>query len=210
MVALASGERAWPRMCRGVGFIAALSIFAVIYSPVLALGGAARNFDEYLHYAPQPIDILNVGKNNLVWSGMIRALHLIPDDQLGFGELSIALTPLVLFLLLASAIISLRPGFWPADISGRTSRAVVIASASVCALFFVVTVQINHHSIISPSLRCFAGANAIRVGYRAMIVANLFAVTAIAPTSNKPFELLREPRTMWSLVGLGVLVPSFH
>jgi hypothetical protein len=189
-----------------VGFIAALSIFAVIYLPVLALGGAARNFDEYLHYAPQPIDILNVGKNNLVWSGMIRALHLVPDDRLRFGELSIALTPLVLFLLLASAIISLRPGFWPADVSGRISRAVVIASATVCALVFVVTVQINHASLFRFLYAILPGANAIRVGYRAMIVANLFAVTAIFPTCQRTFRILRESRTMWSLVGSGVLV----
>jgi hypothetical protein len=189
-----------------VGFIAALSIFAVIYSPVLALGGAARNFDEYLHYAPQPIDILNVGENNLVWSGMIRALHLIPDAQLGFNELSIALTPVLQILLLASALISFRPGFWRADVSGRISRAVVIASASVCALVFVVTVQINHESLFHLLYVFLPGANAIRVGYRAMIVANLFAVTAISLTCQQAFRTLRESRTMWSLVGSGVLM----
>jgi hypothetical protein len=189
-----------------VGFTAALSIFAVIYSPVLALGAATRNFDEYLHYAPQPIDILNVGENNLVWSGMIRALHLIPDDRLGFNELSIALTPVVQILLLASALISSRPGFWPADVSGRISRAVVIASASACALVFVVTVQINHESLFHLFYGVLPGANAIRVGYRAMIVANLFAVTAISLACQQAFRTLRESRTNWSLVGSGVLI----
>ena len=188
----------------GVGFVAALSLFAVIYAPVLALG-AARNFDEFLHYAPQPIDIVNVGKNNLVWSGLIRALHLIPDDQLGFGELSIALTPFVQILLLASAILSYRSGFWPAD-SGRISRAVVIASASVCALFFVVTVQINHHSLFHLLYVVLPGASAIRVGYRGMVVANLFAVTAIALTFHQAFRTLRQTRTMRNRIGLGVLM----
>ena len=139
-----------------VGFVAALSLFAVIYAPVLALG-AARNFDEFLHYAPQPIDIVNVGKNNLVWSGLIRALHLIPDDELGFGELSTALTPLVQILLLASAILSYQPGFWAADARGRIFprgrdrerkclRSVLRCHGPDQPSFF-----------ISPSLRCVAG-----------------------------------------------------
>jgi hypothetical protein len=146
-----------------------------------------------------------VGKNNLVWSGLIRALHLIPDDQLGFGELSIALTPFVQILLLASAILSYRSGFWPAD-SGRISRAVVIASASVCALFFVVTVQINHHSLFHLLYVVLPGASAIRVGYRGMVVANLFAVTAIALTFHQAFRTLRQTRTMRNRIGLGVLM----
>jgi hypothetical protein len=188
-----------------VGFVAALSLFAVIYAPVLALG-AARNFDEFLHYAPQPIDIVNVGKNNLVWSGLIRALHLIPDDELGFGELSTALTPLVQILLLASAILSYQPGFWAADARGRIFPAVVIASVSVCALFFVVTVQINHHSLFHLLYVVLPGASAIRVGYRAMVVANLFAVTAIALTFHQGLRTLREWRTTRSRIWLGVLM----
>ncbi len=188
-----------------IGFLGALSIFAVIYAPVLALG-AERNFDEYLHYAQHPIDIVNVGNDNLVWSELIRALRLIPDNQLGFGEVSIALTPIVQFLLLASAILSHRPRFWPADAGGRISRAIVIASASVCALLFVVTVQTHHQSLFRLLYVALPGANAIRVGYRAMIVANLFAMTAIALTFHQAFRTLQEPRTRRSIVGLCVLI----
>jgi hypothetical protein len=175
----------------------------VIYAPVLALG-AARNFDEFLHYAPQLTDTVNVGKNNLVWSGLIRALHLIPDEQLAFGELSLALTPLVQILLLASAVLSYRPVFWAADVRGRIFRAVVIASASVCALFFVVTVQINHHSLFYLLYVVLPGASAIRVGYRAMVVANVFAATAIALTFHQAVQILREPGTMRNRIGIGI------
>jgi hypothetical protein len=206
--------RAWwrphPRRVVGLGcvasvsFIVAVSLFAVIYAPVLALG-AARNFDEYLHYAPQPIDILNVGKNNLVWSGLIRRVHLIPDGQLGFNELSIALTPVIQILLVASAIISFRPRFWSADATGRVSRAVVVASAGVCALVFIVIVKINRDSLFHLLYVVLPGANAIRVGNRAMIIANLFAVTAISLTCQQAFRLVQEPHIIRSLIRSSVL-----
>ena len=59
-----------------LSFLAALSIFVAIYGPVLAIG-TARSFGEYLFYAPRPVDIVNVGMKNLVWSGRIRTLGLM-------------------------------------------------------------------------------------------------------------------------------------
>lgn len=53
-----------------VTFLGALSIFLIIYVPVLATG-AGRTFGEYLSYAPSPIDIINVGTKNFIWSGVI-------------------------------------------------------------------------------------------------------------------------------------------
>ncbi len=178
----------------GLTFAAALSIFVVIYAPVLA-AGAGRDFGEYLLYAPHPIDIINVGMANLVWSGLIRELHLVPDGYLGFGEVSIALTPAVQFLLLVSAILALQPRYWPATSSGRISRAFVIAGASVCIVFYFVTIQTHHHSLFRLLYAIVPGAKAIRVGYRGMVVANLFAVTAIGLAFDRLIRLsLREPR----------------
>ena len=179
-----------------LGLVAALSIFAAIYAPVLALG-FARSFGEYLNYAPRPIDIVNVGTDNLVWSGLIRSLHLIRDDRLDFNEVSIALTPLVQVLLLASAILASRPRFWPAGDIGRISRAVVIASATVCALFYLVTIKTHNFSLFYFLYAIVPGANAIRAGYRCMLVADLFAVTAIGLTFDRLVRLsLAEPRPL--------------
>ncbi len=90
-----------------LGFIVALSVFVIIYAPVLATG-AEREFAAYLNDAPRPIDIVNVGTNNAIWSGLIRSLHLIHDDRLANPEVSIALTPVVQVQLLASAILAIR------------------------------------------------------------------------------------------------------
>lgn len=112
--------KAWwrerPRSVLGLGlaaslsFVAALSIFAAIHGPVPA-AGAAWNFADYLIYAPTPIDLVNVGRQNLVWSGLIRSLHLIRDSRLDNGEVSVALTPVVQILLTSSAVLAFRPGF---------------------------------------------------------------------------------------------------
>jgi hypothetical protein len=162
-----------------LGFVAALSIFAVIYVPVLEMG-VRRSFEEYLLYAPKANDIINVGNANLVWAKFIRATGLISDDQLNNREVSIALTPTVQILLVASAIIAFRPRFWPANDLARLSRAFVIASASVCVLFYLVTIKVGNFSLFHVLYAIVPGANAIRAGYRAMVVANLFGATAMA------------------------------
>ena len=176
-----------------VSFLAALSIFAAIYGPVLATG-AARSFSDYLIYAPTPIDLVNVGRQNLVWSGLIRGLHLIRDNRLDNGEVSIALTPVVQILVASSAVLALRPGFWLANDAGRLSRALVIAAAVVSVLFYLLTVKTHNHSLFRVLYDVVPGANAIRVGYRGMVVANLFAVMAIGLTFDRVIRLaLQEP-----------------
>jgi hypothetical protein len=191
-----------PRRVLGLGlvaslsFLAALSIFVAIYAPVLALG-ARRGFDEYLYFAPRPYDIVNVGGSNLIWGELIRALPAIQNAPHPMEERWIAPTPIIQILLLASAVLAFRPGFWPADSSGRISRALVSAGASVCLLFFVLTVSIGSLSFFYVLYAVVPGANAIRVGYRAMVVANLFAVAAIGLTFDRVLRAtLQQPRTL--------------
>src|SRR5208282_6568066 len=133
-------------LAASLSFLAALSIFAAIYGPVLATG-VARGFGDYLIYAATPVDIINVGSQNLVWSDLIRSLHLIGDNRLGYGEVSIALTPVVQILLVSSAVLAFRSGFWPSNDVDRISRAFVIAGASVCALFYLLTIKVGNFSL---------------------------------------------------------------
>lgn len=179
-----------------LSFLAALSIFATIYVPVLAAGGT-RNFNEYLVFAPTPIDIVNVGSENLVWSGLIHWLHLIRDDRLDFTEVSIALTPTVQLLLVVSVILAIRSGFWPNDKRGRISRAFVVGGVSVCALFYLLTIKTHNVSLFHVLYAVVPGAKAIRVGYRGMVVANLFAATAIGLTFSRIVRLAwHEPKPL--------------
>ncbi len=192
-------------LAASIGFLAALSIFAAIYGPVLATG-AARGFSDYLIYAPTPVDLVNVGKQNLVWSGLIRVLHLIRDNRLDNGEVSIALTPVVQILVVSSAVLAFRPGLWPADNAGRISRALVAASAVVCVLFYLLTVKTHNHSLFRVLYDVVPGAKAIRVGFRGMVVANLFAVMAIGLAFDRIIRLaLQEPHRSMRLARLGAV-----
>jgi hypothetical protein len=216
---------AWPQLCawwkkdpahlRALGlaavsgFLATIWIFAVIYAPVLATG-AHRGFDEYLIFAPTPIDIVNVGLENLVWSRLIRLLHLIRDNRLGFGEVSIALTPTIQLLLLSSAVLAFRPGFWPPDDAGRIRRGLVVASASVCVLFYFLTIKTHGLSLFRVLYAILPGASVIRVGYRSMVVANVFAAMAIGLTFDRIIRLAlsthREKRLRLGVVSAAVCV----
>jgi len=192
-----------------LGFAAALSIFVVIYGPVLVTG-AGRDFGEYLIYSPRPYDVLNVGMENLVWSKLIRALPFIHLDHLGNGELWIAMTPMLQILLVASAVLAWRPQFWPRNAAGRRSRAFVIGGACVCFLFFIFIVSVGDFSLFRVLYAVVPGANAIRAGYRGMIIANLFAVTAVGLTFDRliRLSLQRAPglRRAVSLTGLSALL----
>jgi hypothetical protein len=168
------------------GFAGGLALFLVIYAPLL---GRKRSFAEYLSFAPRPRDIFNVGGDNLIWSGLIRTLGLVGEQHLANGELRIAVTPMVAMLLVASFALTLRPGFWGGDRHGIVSRAVVIGCAGVCAMLFLLTVSIDQYSAYWLLYKFVPGAGAIRVGYRAMVISNLFAVTAVALTASRVVAL---------------------
>ena len=147
-----------------------------------------------------------MGMENLVWSGLIRSVHLVRDERLEFREVSIALTPIMQILLVLSAALAFRSRFWLANDVGRISRAFVIAGVSVCVLFFLPTIKVHNFSLFYFLYPMVPGANAIRVGYRGMVVANLVAVTAIALTIDRAFLfLLQKPQALLRHGRLGVL-----
>lgn len=191
-------------LAASLGFLATLAIFLMIYGPVLATG-VKREFFEYLEFAPEPMDIINVGNRNMVWGGLIQALNLIDYDQRPGGTAA-ALTPVIQILLALSVFLAFRPRFWPPGDIGRISRAFVIAGASVCALFYLFTIEVHDFSLFQILYAFLPGANAIRVGYRGMVAADLFAVTAVALTLDRMFRSsLREPRPMMRVGRLGAL-----
>jgi MFS family permease len=160
-------------------FIIFLVPFFFIFGPTLTLG-VKRSFSEYLIFAPRFSDIVNVGKDNLMWSPLVRALGVATDDRLGSTEASIAITPIVQLMVLVSVLIAVRRRFWIMHPFDKTRVALIIAAAVTCFCIFAFTIEVNSYSIFRFFYEWFPGASAIRAGYRGMIVANLFAVVAIA------------------------------
>jgi hypothetical protein len=68
----------------------------------------------------------------------------------------------------------------PTDSSAIVRRAAVLGCAAVCAGLFLLTIKVGSLSLFRIFYALVPGAAAIRAGCRAMIVANLFAVVAIA------------------------------
>jgi hypothetical protein len=161
------------------GFLIGLIPLALIYIPVYKLAGS-RHFSEYLLYAPMFTDIANVGAN-FVWADFFKKIGLVSDLRiLGGGEQSIALTPGLQLLVILSLLIGLRTRYWDADKRSELTRAVIIAGAVVCITLFLVTIKIHEQSAFLVLFKLVPGAGAIRAGYRAMIVANYFAVISVA------------------------------
>lgn len=172
----------------GVVGAAALVPFAIIYGPVLSLG-LSRSVRDYLYYAPEVSQLLNVGLTNALWSDLVRASGLIAKSRLAHGEFSVAITPVLLLATLASGACALAcRRFWDRD---DIRRPVVAASACVCVLFILLIVKINQRSLFEAAYAVIPGATAIRVGYRGMVVANLFAVVATVLTLQRMSEAAR-------------------
>jgi hypothetical protein len=161
------------------GFVIGLIPFVLIYVPVLKVGGS-REFSEYLLSAATFTDITNIG-SNFVWSDLFERIGLVPDARiLGGGEQTYALTPGLQLLVIFSLMIGLRARYWEIDNRDELRRAVVIAAAAVCIALFLFTIKIHDQSFFLILSKLVPGARAIRAGYRGMIVANFFAVIAVA------------------------------
>jgi hypothetical protein len=99
---------------------------------------------------------------------------------LGGGEQSIALTPGLQILVIVSLLIGLRTRYWNSDNRNELTRAVIIAGAAVYVALFLVTIKIHEQSVFLVFFKLVPGAGAIRAGYRAMVVANYFAIISVA------------------------------
>lgn len=179
------------------GFVIGLIPFILIYIPVVQVAGS-RDFAEYLLSAPKFSDIINVGAN-FVWANVLNKIGLIPDQRIaGGGEQSFALTPGLQFLVILSLLIALRARYWESGNRKELTRAVIVAGVAVYIVLFFVTIKIHEQSVFLVLIRFVPGAGAIRSGYRAMIVANFFAVISVAlaigrisltPSQDRPAEL---------------------
>jgi hypothetical protein len=180
----------WLSVISGLSLLAALAVFAFIYAPVV-ITGVGRTVEEYLVNAPEPQDLVNVGLTNLVWSDPIRELGLVSEERLGFHEVAIALTPGLQLLLLVSGFLAFRSRLWPQGLRAKAIRGLVLGGLAVFVSLFVLTVKIGDRTLFQLLYSVVPGATAIRAGYRGMIVANLFAVIAIALAFDRRVKLAR-------------------
>ena len=168
------------------GFVIGIIPFGLIYGPLLK-SASARDFSEYLFFAPAFPDVANLGAN-FVWADLLDKIGLaFSDRSIAGGEKSSALTPGLQILVISSLLIAIRKRHWDAGDQDMLMRAIVIVAAIVPIALFFVTIKIQNYSAFLVLMKILPGAVGVRSGYRAMIVANFFAVIAVAFAIDRLF-----------------------
>ncbi len=144
--------------------------FAIIYVPVLLIVGG-RGYRDYITFAPQLQDLINVSSWNLVWGWLV---DLLPVDR--GAETSLMVTPGMTAIFLALA--------WRLRIvpTGAASWQVTFATAciAVFAASALATVKIGTVSSFWLVHYVVPGAAAIRAGGRIQLLVNIWIVLGLA------------------------------
>lgn len=164
---------------------AALTPLFIIYIPTLRSFGY-RSFTEYLYWAPDIFNIINVGPGNAVWGPLVRAVTNSVDVRLP----AIAITPTVQVFSLAAIVMGFSRKFWPVTDLGKCARSSAVASGLIPFVVFALVVRWHDFSLFNWLYYFVPGAGAIRLGFRGMVVANLFATLSVALVLNRAITVL--------------------
>ena len=76
-----------------------------VYLPIREQSGG-RDFSEIIEYIPSPLNIINIGSNNLVWSKVLNRFESYLNIDFGSGELSLNPTPVFVTITLILSLLS--------------------------------------------------------------------------------------------------------
>lgn len=157
------------------GLVVGLVPFAATYLPVLD-DSEPRSYDEVAGLAPRPLDLLNVGRDNVAWGWLVRPL-LDGDERLDQLNRAVAPTPILMFLTAlatASLVRRLRRG----DINAVTITGV--AAGVVTGVALLLPIQFGFGGLWAWTHRLVPGGSALRVYARTEVVASLLACLTVA------------------------------
>ncbi|WP_439115933.1 hypothetical protein [Ilumatobacter sp.] len=144
-----------------------------------------RTYDDVAGLAPRPLDLINVGRHNVMWGWLIEPL-LDGDGRLDALNRAVAPTPL---LLITSAIctvalirlVAVRASARSGALSRRDGVARIGAALGVATAIAVVSpIQFEFGGAWAWLHRFVPGASALRLFGRIEIVASMLACLTIA------------------------------
>jgi hypothetical protein len=171
------GPRTWhairsrwrPIVSASAGFgLAMVGFLATYWSPLTESRG--RSYEEVKGLAPRPFDMLNVGRDNVVWGWAMRALVGADDPRLEQLNRAVALTP-VLLATVAASVVGLALVWWHGVRGARTVTG--LAAGLTTLIVLVLPVQFGFGGAWSWLFRFVPGGDAIRV-YGRIEVVNAF------------------------------------
>jgi hypothetical protein len=173
----------------GVG----LSVLAV-YSRAL---GVAHDVSTIRQLAGHPVDLMNIGAGNLIWSPILaRVYHSLTGEELVSSELSTGFTPVLLVCFLAALA-----WLWHARRSQTERFAQHIAIALACLTLAMLSLKLGGRAAWEPIFRFVPGARAIRVPMRLLLFITPFIILIVMAGLEGGFGL-RQRR--W--LGMAVLI----
>jgi hypothetical protein len=174
--ALRSVRARWERLAAAGGGAALMMVpFLLTYWPALE-DGRQRPYDEVAGLAPRPFDMINAGRDNVLWGWLMRGLTG-DDERLEQLNRATALTPVLLICTALAGVVLAAD--WRRN--GRTALGVAGVAASVTAMVVVVLpVQFGFGGAWSWLHRFVPGGAAIRVYARIEVVNVLIAALAVA------------------------------
>ncbi len=155
-----------------LGFVLAMIPFAIVYLPALRASGG-RSYSEAMLYAARPADIVNLGGANYLWGSLMRTT--LSDGRLANGEVSLAVTPILLISALTLGAVLIR--------RRRSGHSVVgdvgIAAAVTLGALVLLPVKFGWGSAWRVLWTLVPGAVGIRAVDRIVLLGGLFAVVVI-------------------------------
>ena len=156
-----------------VGFGLAMIPFVITYLPAARLF-PDRSYTEAMSYASWPSDIVNLGPSNYVWGSALRST--LSMNRLLFGEVWVALTPILMLTALASCVaIVVRRRTVAVGFAGEAC----VACGIVLACVIVLPMKFGTKSLWAIPYTFFPGAKALRAVDRFELIGCLFAVIII-------------------------------
>jgi hypothetical protein len=170
--------RRWLLGVAALVFIVAMVPFLATYVPTFRNTGG-RTFWESLQYSGEPMDVLNVGSGNWMWSHVLApVLARSERHPFGAGERIVGWPPVILLLTICGGAVSLMKllGKKLAYSAGHKAQLlIVIFSASFLGLW-LLSIRVGKWSLWWLVFKAFPGGSAIRVPVRFNIVLNVLLV----------------------------------
>lgn len=196
IIAFLSGRRAelrslwdlvlqnWKLLASLVAVAAIFSLpFALTYGPQLLSGNSFVPDDLYRATFPKPVDLFNVGPENLIWGSLID--RLIPDvyQRPAAYELLMGIPPGIFLLFVFTTVLAFRPTMLRRSILPATLALTVIIG-------LVMMLNINGHSFWWTLRKVMPGASAIRVVSRYEVLLYFFLLLSSATVISTAIQSL--------------------
>jgi hypothetical protein len=163
-----------------------------VYLPIREQRGG-RDFSEIIEYLPSPINIINIGSNNLVWSKVLDRFESLLNIDLGSGELSLNPTPIFVLVTLILCVLTYK----------RDRLPTVFFSTAL--LIFILISKFGEFSAWKI-LHQIIGFDSIRAIGRFNLLINLILILSFAISSNLVLKQFKKHKIVILLAAFIILM----